>query len=151
MTTVLSTIGHIEPEEVADIFVRVFSNLIDDMALEIVLTGIHQGVWLASVFSWLLPKEVCVVVDSETIRGGPSGYPLGASSSRNCDAAPDPVVWSDQPHSANAPDATKRFPTAKVGRIHVIAEALHSPRHPRVCNKNCHASKTALAPTDMHI
>ncbi|KAH7418719.1 hypothetical protein BKA64DRAFT_207069 [Cadophora sp. MPI-SDFR-AT-0126] len=63
--------GHIEPGEVADIFVQVFRNLVDDMALEVMLTGTYHGVWLATVFSWLLPKEVCVVVDNETIRGSP--------------------------------------------------------------------------------
>ncbi|CZR70042.1 uncharacterized protein PAC_19943 [Phialocephala subalpina] len=63
--------GHIEPGEVADIFVQVFRNLVDDTALEVMLTGTYHGVWLATVFSWLLPKEVCVAVDNETIRGSP--------------------------------------------------------------------------------
>jgi hypothetical protein len=79
--------GHIEPEEVADIFVQVFRNLVDDMALEMVLTGTHQGVWLATVFSWLLPKEVCVVVDNETIRGSP-----GAKLTINI-MAREPTPW----------------------------------------------------------
>lgn len=61
----------IATKALAEILVRTFEILCDTEAQEVVLTGHNHGVWLATLFSWLIPDKVQVTVDKEVIRGSP--------------------------------------------------------------------------------
>jgi hypothetical protein len=61
----------IETKTLAEILVRTFETLRDSEAHEVVLTGHNHGVWLATLFSWLIPDKVQVTVDKKIIRGFP--------------------------------------------------------------------------------
>jgi hypothetical protein len=61
--------SRIETKALAEILVRTFEILRDTEAQEVVLTGHNHGVWLATLFSWLIPDKVQVTVDKEIIRG----------------------------------------------------------------------------------
>jgi len=61
----------IDPEELAELLVRTFEELVDESVVELKLKGHTQAIWLATLFSWLLPETTHVTVGEKTIQGDP--------------------------------------------------------------------------------
>jgi hypothetical protein len=61
----------IESEELAELLVHTFEELVDESVAELRLKGHTQAIWLATVFSWLRPETTHITVGEKTIRGDP--------------------------------------------------------------------------------
>ena len=59
-----------DPEALAKLLVRAFEEFVDESVVEMTLKGRTHGVWLATLFSWLLPETTHVTVGDRTILGG---------------------------------------------------------------------------------
>ncbi|KAL5313019.1 hypothetical protein ACEPPN_019445 [Leptodophora sp. 'Broadleaf-Isolate-01'] len=60
-----------DPTMLAELMVCVFENFVDEAIVEMTLRCRIHAVWLATLFSWLLPESTHVKVREKTIRGGP--------------------------------------------------------------------------------
>jgi len=60
-----------DPETLAELLIRVFEDFVDQSVTEMTLKGHMHAVFLATLFSWLLPESTHVTVGNRTIQGDP--------------------------------------------------------------------------------
>lgn len=60
-----------DPEALAELLVRTFEDFVDQSVTEMTLKGHIHAVYLATLFSWLLPESTHITVQDKTIQGDP--------------------------------------------------------------------------------
>jgi hypothetical protein len=60
-----------DPETLAELLIRTFEDFIDQSVTEMTLKGHIHAVYLATLFSWLLPESTHITVGDRTIQGDP--------------------------------------------------------------------------------
>ena len=60
-----------DPEALAELLIRVFEDFVDQSVMEMTLKGHMHAVFLATLFSWLLPESAHITVGTRIIKGHP--------------------------------------------------------------------------------